>query len=139
LRADSGFCREDLMAWCEANRVDYLFGLACNDRLVGRIGRELAEAGAESLETGKAARRFKDFRYSTLKSWSRERRVVGKAEVTQGDTNPRFVVTSLSPVEADARHLYEKIYCARGENGKPYQGMPGGPVCGSHVHSNDAC
>jgi hypothetical protein len=115
LRADSGFCREDLMAWCEANRVDYLFGLARNDRLVGRIGSELAEASAESLETGKAARRFKDFRSSTLKSWSRERRVVGKAEVTQADTNPRFVVTSLSPVEAEARHLYETIYCARGE------------------------
>jgi hypothetical protein len=115
LRADSGFCRENLMAWCEANRVDFLFGLARNDRLVGRIESELAEASAESLETGKAARRFKDFRYSTLKSWSRERRVVGKAEVTQGDTNPRFVVTSLSPVKAEARQLYEKIYCARGE------------------------
>jgi hypothetical protein len=115
LRADSGFCREDLMAWCEANRVDYLFGLARNDRLVATIEQELADAMAESLETGKAARRFKDFRYSTLKSWSRERRVVGKAEVTRGDTNPRFVVTSLSPAEAEARHLYEKIYCARGE------------------------
>ena len=115
LRADSGFCREDLMAWCEANRVDYLFGLARNDRLVATVGQELADAMAESLETGKAARRFKDFRYSTLKSWSRERRVVGKAEVTRGDTNPRFVVTSLSPAEAEARHLYEKIYCARGE------------------------
>ena len=100
------------MAWCEANRVDYLFGLARNDRLVATVGQELADAMAESLETGKAARRFKDFRYSTLKSWSRERRVVGKAEVTRGDTNPRFVVTSLSPAEAEARHLYEKIYCA---------------------------
>jgi hypothetical protein len=103
------------MKWCEANRVDYLFGLARNDRLVGRIEKELAEAGAESRETGKAARRFKDFRYSMLKSWSRKRRVVAKAEVTQGDTNPRFVVTSLPPAEAEARHLYEKIYCARGE------------------------
>lgn len=115
LRADSGFCREELMAWCEANRVEYLFGLARNDRLVSRIAKELAEARAESRETGKAARRFKEFRYSTLKSWSRQRRVVAKAEVTQGDTNPRFVVTSLSRSEAEARHLYEQIYCARGD------------------------
>lgn len=115
LRADSGFCREELMAWCEANRVDYLFGLARNDRLVSQIEHELAEAGAQSRATGKPARRFKELRYQTLKSWSRERRVVAKAEVTQGDTNPRFVVTSLSRTEADARHLYEKIYCARGE------------------------
>jgi hypothetical protein len=124
LRADSGFCREDLMKWCEANRVDYLFGLARNDRLVGRIEKELAEAGAESRETGKAARRFKDFRYSTLKSWSRKRRVVAKAEVTQGDTNPRFVVTSLPPAEAEARHLYEKIYCARGEMENRIKSLP---------------
>jgi hypothetical protein len=115
LRADSGFCREELMTWCEANRVDYLFGLARNDRLVSRIEQELAEAGAQSRETGKPVRRFKELRYQTLKSWSRERRVVAKAEVTQGDTNPRFVVTSLSRTEAEAQHLYEKIYCARGE------------------------
>ncbi len=115
LRADSGFCREDLMNWCEANRVDYLFGLARNPRLVAEIETELAEAGEASRQTGKAARRFKDFLWSTLDSWSRRRRVVAKAEVTQGDTNPRFVVTSLSPKEAEARHLYEVIYCARGD------------------------
>jgi hypothetical protein len=115
LRADSGFCREELMAWCEANRVDYLFGLARNPRLVGVIARELGEAAEESSRTGRAARRFKDFDWSTLDSWSRRRRVVAKAEVTQGDTNPRFVVTSLCPAEAEARHLYEKIYCARGD------------------------
>jgi hypothetical protein len=115
LRADSGFCREELMQWCEANRVDYLFGLARNERLVSRIQKELAEAGAESRETGKPARRFKELRYKTLTSWSRPRRVVAKAEVTQGDANPRFVVTSLSRAEAQARHIYEKIYCARGE------------------------
>jgi hypothetical protein len=115
LRADSGFCREELMSWCEANRVDYLFGLARNARLVGEIEQELAQAGEESRVTGKPARRFKDFTYSTLNSWSRRRRVVAKAEVTQGDTNPRFVVTSLARAEAEARHLYEKIYCARGE------------------------
>jgi DDE family transposase len=115
LRADSGFCREELMTWCEANRVDYLFGLARNARLVGQIEHELAEAAEESSRTGRAARRFRDFRWSTLDSWSRRRRVVAKAEVTQGDANPRFVVTSLRPAEAEARHLYEKIYCARGE------------------------
>jgi hypothetical protein len=115
LRADSGFCREELMAWCEANKVDYLFGLARNARLVTEIERELAEATDESCRTGRPARRFKDFRWSTLDSWSRRRRVVAKAEVTQGDTNPRFVVTSLRPAEAEARHLYEKIYCARGD------------------------
>jgi hypothetical protein len=115
LRADSGFCREDLMAWCEANQVDYLFGLARNVRLVAEIEHELAEAAEDGRRTGKPARRFKDFRWTTLESWSCKRRVVAKAEVTQGDPNPRFVVTSLSPTEAEARHLYEKIYCARGE------------------------
>lgn len=115
LRADSGFCREELMKWCEDNRVDYVFGLARNDRLVSRIRKQLAEARAQSAETGKPARRFKELRYKTLKSWSRQRRVVAKAEVTQGDANPRFVVTSLSRTETEARYLYEKIYCARGE------------------------
>lgn len=115
LRADSGFCREELMVWCEAQGVDYLFGLARNDRLTAEISSELAEAQIESERTGKPARRFKDFNWSTLKSWSRSRRVVAKAEWTGGDSNPRFVVTSLSREEAEARHLYEKIYCARGE------------------------
>jgi hypothetical protein len=115
LRADSGFCREALMTWCEANRVDYLFGLAKNARLVAEIGLEVAAAQAESERTGRPARRFKDFTWSTLKSWGRSRRVVGKAEWTQGEANPRFVVTSLGRREAEARHLYETIYCARGE------------------------
>jgi hypothetical protein len=115
LRADSGFAREALMAWCEANRVDYLFGLARNDRLVDEISGELAEAAAESRRTGKPARRFKDFMWTTLDSWSRRRRVVAKAEHTPGKDNPRFVVTSLGRDEANARHLYEKVYCARGE------------------------
>jgi hypothetical protein len=115
LRADSGFCREDLMAWCEGNGVDYLFGLARNDRLAAEIVDELAAAQEESERIGKPARRFKDFIWSTLKSWSRSRRVVAKAEWTGGDSNPRFVVTSLSRNEAEARHLYEKVYCARGE------------------------
>ena len=115
LRADSGFAREALMAWCEANRVDFLFGLARNERLVEEIKSELAEAAAESAATDKSARRFRDFSWCTLDSWSRCRRVVGKAEWTSGEANPRFVVTSLKPAEAGARHLYEAIYCARGE------------------------
>ena len=115
LRADSGFARDDLMAWCENNGVDFLFGLARNRRLVAQIAAELAEAAELSQRTGKPARRFKDFTWRTLDSWSRERRVVAKAEWTQGEANPRFVVTSLSSEEHEARHLYEKIYCARGE------------------------
>ncbi|HEV2445432.1 MAG TPA: IS1380 family transposase [Candidatus Sulfopaludibacter sp.] len=115
LRGESGFTREALMAWCEASRVDYLFGLARNERLERTITAEMIAASVESLGTGKPARRFKDFTYSTLDSWSRERRVVGKAEVTGGDANPRFVVTSLRPQEAGARYLYQKLYCARGE------------------------
>jgi len=103
------------MAWCEANRVDFLFGMARNQRLVAEINDELIMAAAESIRTGKPARRFKDFTYSTLDSWSRRRRVIGKAEVTGGDANPRFVVTSLTPTEISGQHLYEKIYCARGE------------------------
>ena len=115
LRGDSGFAREMLMAWCEANRVDFLFGMARNQRLVAEINDELIMAAAESIRTGKPARRVKDFTYSTLDSWSRRRRVIGKAEVTGGDANPRFVVTSLTPTEISGQHLYEKIYCARGE------------------------
>jgi hypothetical protein len=115
LRGDSGFTREALMAWCEANRVDFVFGLARSDRLEKAIIPELITATIESIRTGKAARCFKDFRYATLDSWSRERRVVGKAEVTGGEANPRFVVTSLKRSEAETRHLYEKVYCARGD------------------------
>ena len=115
LRADSGFAREGLMAWCEQHRVDYVFGLARNARRVGEIETELAEAKTESLAKAKPARRFKDFLWSTLDSWSRRRRVVAKAEWTQEEANPRFIVTSLKPKEAEARHLYEAIYCARGD------------------------
>jgi Transposase DDE domain group 1 len=114
LRADSGFAREALMAWCEANRVDFVFGLARNARLVEEIFIDLAWAEEEAIRTGQSARRFRDFRWSTLESWSRRRRVVGKAEWTRGEANPRFIVTSLTPRECDARTLYERIYCARG-------------------------
>ena len=115
LRADSGFARDRLMAWCESRGVNFLFGLARNSRLVGEIESELAEAAELSRRTGQPARRFRDFTWSTRDSWSRQRRVVAKAEWTQGEANPRFVVTSLTREEHQARHLYEKIYCARGE------------------------
>jgi hypothetical protein len=115
LRGDSGFAREALMAWCEANRVDFLFGLARNERLEEAIKAELMTATLESIRTGRPARCFKDFTWSTLDSWSRSRRVVGKAEVTRGDANPRFVVTSLNVKEVGARYLYETVYCARGD------------------------
>ena len=103
------------MAWCETNGVDFLFGLAKNTRLTAEIEAELAAAQEQSQKTAKPARRFKDFTWQTRKSWSRERRIVAKAEWTGGAANPRFVVTSLAREEHEARHLYEKLYCARGE------------------------
>jgi hypothetical protein len=145
LRADSGFARDELMTWCEQNDIDYLFGLAKNNRLIAEIAAELAEAAEENRQSGKPARRFKDFQYRTRKSWSRQRRVVGKAEwmipslaesesatkprrkkksikvgdidlaTLEGRANPRFVVTSLQAGQYQARALYEKLYCARGE------------------------
>jgi hypothetical protein len=115
LRADSGFAREALMRWCELNGVDFLFGLAKNQRLTGEIAAELAAAGAESKASGQPARRFKEFQWATRDSWSRQRRVVAKAEWTAGAANPRFVVTSLSAEDAAPQPLYEEIYCARGD------------------------
>ena len=115
LRADSGFAREDLMAWCEAHRVDYVFGLARNSRLLEELAIDLAWAESEHRETGKPARRFKDFFYATRDSWSRRRRVIGKAEHLAKGANPRFVVTSLKRQVIDGRTLYEKVYCARGD------------------------
>ena len=115
LRADSGFARDALMAWCEANRVDFVFGVARNPRLETLLADDLAQAKALCQASGKAARVFKDFRYQTLDSWSRERRVVGKAEHTPLGSNPRFVVTSLRNAAWEARALYEDLYCARGE------------------------
>src|SRR5215217_3766907 len=115
LRGDSGFAREALMAWCEANRVDFIFGLARNPRLVEELAIDLAWAEDDAARSGQSARRYKDFRWSTLDSWSHRRRVVGKAEWTRGEANPRFVVTSLQRGEIDARVLYERVYCARGD------------------------
>ena len=96
VRGDSGFCRENLMAWCERNRVDYVLGLAKNARLQRVLGEELHEAKLQFEATGQASRVFKEFTYRTRRSWSRERRVVGKAEHLSKGSNPRFVVTSLS-------------------------------------------
>jgi hypothetical protein len=115
IRGDSGFCRDAIMSWCEARGVGYVLGLARNQRLHRALGREMAEAQAEHERTGKPARRFRDFRYRTRKSWSCERRVVGKAEVLPGKTNPRFVVTNLAKSRAGAKRLYEKLYSVRGE------------------------
>jgi len=115
LRADSGFCREPLMVWCEQNAVDYVFGLARNSRLVRSIGAELHEAALESAQTARPARRFKELSYRTRRSWSRARRVVAKAEQTGDKANPRFIVTSLSIHDWPMRELYEDLYCARGE------------------------
>jgi hypothetical protein len=116
LRADSGFAREALMAWCEANAVDYVFGLARNARLEARIADALSEARTMSqANEGQPARVFRDFEWSTKESWSRRRRVIGKAEWTGGEANPRFLVTSLKADAWRAKPLYEKLYCARGE------------------------
>lgn len=119
LRGDSGFCRNELMSWCEANRVDYVFGLARNQRLRRIIGPQMWEATQQWGKTGKPARVFTEFSYQTKKrkngGWERERRVVAKAEHIDGKENPRFVVTSLKAEEWAAQALYEELYCARGE------------------------
>ncbi len=113
VRADSGFCREELMSWCEEHHVDYILGLARNERLRRLLERPMREARQQYEATGRAARVFTEFRYRTHKSWSRWRRVIGKAEYIPGKENPRFVVTSLA--EGEPQSLYEKLYCARGE------------------------
>jgi hypothetical protein len=115
LRGDSGFCREELMAWCEQEGVDYVLGLAKNPRLQAEIASEQEQAAAEHAQTGRAARVFKEFPYQTRESWSRARRVIAKAEHLEKGANPRFVVTSLDAETWAARALYEDLYCARGE------------------------
>jgi hypothetical protein len=124
LRADSGFAREALMGWCELNGVDFLFGLAKNERLVGEIAAELAAAEEDSKASGRPARRFKEFQWSTRDSWSRQRRVIAKAEWTKGAANPRFVVTSVSAADAAAQPLYEELYCARGDMENRIKSLP---------------
>ena len=115
VRGDSGFCRDDLMAWCEAHSVDYVLGLAKNSRLKASLAAERVEAKEQYEATQQAARVFRNFRYRTRKSWSCERRVIGKAEHLAKGENPRFVVTTLSTEDWDARRLYEDLYCARGD------------------------
>jgi hypothetical protein len=115
VRGDSGFCREELMAWCEAEAVDYLLGLAKNDRLKAEIQEAMQAAEARSRQSGQAARVFHEFRYQTRESWSRARRVVAKAEYLEKGENPRFIVTSLGPAQWPAQPLYEEHYCARGD------------------------
>ncbi len=117
LRADSGFANDPFMSWCEANRVEYVFGLACNSRLEAALVEQFAQASELCLSSGKPARVLRDFWYRTLDSWSRTRRVVGDAEHAPDGSNPRFAVTSLKPTRAgyDARALYEDFYWARGE------------------------
>ena len=115
LRADSGFCRDALMDWCEGHQVDYVFGLARNSRLETILQPQLREAAAQFAQTQKRARIFTEFQYETVDSWSRPRRVIGKAEHTEGKSNPRFVVTSLSAATWSPQKLYEDLYCARGD------------------------
>src|SRR6058998_3059791 len=115
IRADSGFAREAIMAWCEENGVGYVLGLARNQRLVRAVGRELARVRKQAQSTGEKARCFRDLRYRTKKSWSRSRRVVAKAEQLGDKANPRFVVTSLAASADPAPELYERLYCARGD------------------------
>jgi hypothetical protein len=115
IRGDSGFCREPILAWCEGNGVDFVLGLAQNARLNREIEAELAQAKAQWEQTGQAARVFKDFSYQTLESWTRPRRVVGKAEHLDKGPNPRFVVTSLPAERITTPALYEEEYCARGD------------------------
>jgi Transposase DDE domain group 1 len=116
LRADSGFCREELMRWCEDNQVDYVFGFARNERLAKLIEPQMEQARKLHAQTGKPARVFTEFSYQTTTgSWSRPRRVVAKAEQLEGKQNPRYVVTSFTAEQWPAQKLYEELYCARGE------------------------
>jgi hypothetical protein len=115
IRADSGFCRDDLMTWCEQNSVQYVLGLAGNKRLTARIAPEMKVAARKAKRTGQPARVFADFQYRTRRSWSGERRVIGKAEHTNGGANPRFIVTNVHAAFGPARFLYETVYCQRGE------------------------
>jgi hypothetical protein len=123
LRGDSGFCRDELLSWCEAHGVDYVVGLAQNQRLLRAIAAASAQAANQYQESGKAARVFTEFVYQTEDSWSRARRVIAKAEHLEKGANPRFVVSSLSlqetilpdPSRWEAQSLYEEFYCARGD------------------------
>ncbi len=127
VRGDGGFCRDELMTWCEDNGVDYLFGLSRNPRLAERIARQLRKSRRRCLSTGESSRRLCDFRYRTRRSWSRTRRVVAKGLPDPRGLNARFVVTSLGCKRAGAQALYEDLYCARGENRGAAAYSPTGP------------
>jgi len=115
LRADSGFCRDELLSWCEENRVEYVVGLARNERLQSLIEQAIEQASRQQQQTGRPARVYSEFEYRTRQSWSRERRVVAKAEQLVGKQNPRYVVTSLDGERWPPQRLYEQLYCGRGE------------------------
>jgi hypothetical protein len=115
LRADSGFCRDTIMTWCEDHGVDFVFGLARNSRLEAILTPQLREAAAQFKQTGQRARIFTEFQYQTRDSWSRSRRVIGKAEHIEDKSNPRFVVTSMNSKMWAPQPLYEELYCARGD------------------------
>ena len=116
LRGDAGFCREELMAWCEANQVDYVFGMARNHLLEKMVTEALEQARRQWEQTQQPARVFLEFEHETVSgTWSRRRRVVAKAEHIDGKSNPRFIVTSLGAQAGVARQLYEELYCARGD------------------------
>jgi hypothetical protein len=114
-RGDSSFAREAIFAWCENNDVDYVVGLARNARLERLLEPAMERAEERCAKTGKPARLYEEIRYRTRETWSRSRRVVGKAQITQHGPNPRFVATSLSIRETQAQKLYEELYCARGD------------------------
>jgi hypothetical protein len=140
LRGDSGFCRNELMSWCESNGVNYVFGMARNQRLRKIVGQQMHEATQQWSRTGKPARVFTEFEYRTRKTkksgWDGARRVVAKAEHIDGKENPRFVATSLTPAEWAAQTLYEQLYCERGDM-EPHQGTVQ-PVRRPRERGNDA-
>lgn len=115
VRGDSGFARDGLMNWCEGHGVYYVLGLAKNQRLLQKIGKEMVEAQTLHRHTGHAARVFAHFHWMTRTSWTRQRRVIAKAEHLDKGANPRFIVTNLPETYATPQSLYEDIYCARGD------------------------
>lgn len=115
VRADSGFCREEIMAWCEASDVEYVLGLARNPRLIELSQYTMGQAQCAHAASLQSERAYGELEYSTLDTWSRSRRVVVRAEHSRHGDNPRFVVTSMSVAEIDGKALYEDLYCARGD------------------------
>ena len=139
IRADSGFCRDEILSWCEAqHRVDYVIGLAKNKRLLRAIETPMEKAKQRFDRTGKSARVFKTFQYRTLDSWTRERRVIGKAEHLAKGANPRFIVTSLPKGQPTPKQIYEQIYCARGDMENRIKEQQHRIVCRPDQHGHHA-